>query len=114
MPAHAFSLPDTEEFSTARPRLGPQVDVTVVPPRPPAVPEHRLMLAVLEQALADFHSSALAGEPEDRFVQELIGWFASTDRTGSYGFETICDVLGFQPEMIRRRLRRVSWSGGRR
>ena len=72
-------------------------------------PERRLMLAVLESAIADWlvrretcvrprHDARVSVE------EDLAGWFASSDHTWPYSFENICSTLGLDAAGIRRRL----------
>jgi hypothetical protein len=72
-------------------------------------PERRLMLAVLESAIADWlvrRDLRIAPRHPTRVVldDDLPGWFASTDRRWPYSFENICAALGLDAGGIRRRL----------
>ena len=96
-----------------REEIGRWVDpgVLVVPsPRARAQqPERRLMLAVLESAIADWlvrrDRQVAARHARPVAVHEdLAGWFASEDRRWPYSFENICAALGLDAGSIRRRL----------
>ena len=70
-------------------------------------PEKRLMLAVLEESVADFQKQVVATTREGRRIfRETEAWFASDDRDWPFTFANICDALGLEPEWIRRGLRR--------
>ena len=78
----------------------------VLPPqffgRPPLTfqPEKRLMLAVLEDALAtlDAHAPHGRGRP---LAREVERWVASTDTSWPFAFQNICDTLGVDAGCIR-------------
>jgi len=72
-------------------------------------PERRLMLAVLESAIADWlvrRETCVAPRHDARVAveEDLAGWFASSDRRWPYSFENICAALGLDAGGIRRRL----------
>jgi hypothetical protein len=77
-------------------------------------PEIRLMLAVMEDAVATLQR--YAHEPSARLqrdFEETIDWVDSKDTVWPYSFENVCSALSFEPESVRRRLsewreRRVS------
>jgi hypothetical protein len=96
-----------------REEIGRWVDPGVlVVPSPQAraqQPERRLMLAVLESAIADWlvrRDTQAAPRHEARITveEDLAGWFASGDRRWPYSFENICAALGLDAGGIRRRL----------
>ncbi len=73
-------------------------------------PEKRLMLAVLEDAVASFQRGVLAGSrTATREFDDVQRWFASEDTAWPYAFLNICHVLGFEPAYLRRGLDR--WLG---
>ena len=79
------------------------------------LPEHRLMRAVLEKALADFDATVDAkGLGDRRIFMDVDQWFASDDITWPCSFACICDVLDLEPAAIRARLRRRSVAVPRR
>jgi len=67
--------------------------------------EHRLMLAILEDAVSIHVKSWSGGFVTRRDVREAREWLASNDRSLPFGFEFICDVLGLDPSYIRRGIR---------
>jgi hypothetical protein len=65
-------------------------------------PEKKLMVAVLEEALATILGSGEApSEARRQVAQEAWHWFASDDRSGPFTFATICDVLGLDADRVR-------------
>jgi hypothetical protein len=76
-------------------------------------PEKRLMLAVLEDAVASFQRTALAtGRIPTREFAEVRSWFERDDDSWPYSFTNICHMLGFEPSYLRSGLDR--WLAGRR
>ena len=72
------------------------------------VPEVRLMLAVMEDAVAYYQRLALESEQhEQQLFAELREWIESDDTSWPYSFENICDALHLEPESLRRGL--ASW-----
>ncbi len=66
-------------------------------------PERRLMAAVLEEAIAALLAGATQANSERRAAaREAERWFASDARLGPFAFVTICDVLGLDPDGVRR------------
>lgn len=65
-------------------------------------PEKRLMLAVLEDAVATYRRSATtAGAAAARERAAVAAWFASDDTAWPFAFLNICHVLGFEPGWLR-------------
>jgi hypothetical protein len=74
--------------------------------RVPKEPEYRLIVAVLEDAVDCYQKYALAREPKARqLFEDAAEWIESDDRRWPYSFVSICDVLGLNPEYVRRGLR---------
>ncbi|HYB97931.1 MAG TPA: hypothetical protein VEC57_02245 [Candidatus Limnocylindrales bacterium] len=70
--------------------------------------EHRLMAAVLEEALATFRLGVDSGSPERRKRYfEVSRWFASRDCEWLYSFESICASLGIDSDYMRAGLRKL-------
>ena len=67
--------------------------------------EHRLMLAILEDAVSLHVKSWSVGFVTRRDIREAREWLASGDRSLPFSFESICDVLGLDPSYIRRGIR---------
>jgi hypothetical protein len=63
--------------------------------------EHRLMLAILEDAVAIFVKS-LSGSAGRREARAARAWLESRDHSTPFAFEYVCDVLGFDSDCIRR------------
>lgn len=76
--------------------------------RPSDRGEKRLMLAVLEEAVATFQrhvdSRTRSGQ---RIFQEAQDWIVSTDSDWPFAFENICYALDIEPEFLRAGL--MSW-----
>ena len=70
-------------------------------------PEKRLMLAVLEDALACFqkHFSSRGGRGL-RLFRETEEWIFRADGNQPFSFTNICEVVGFDPQYIRQGLLR--------
>lgn len=72
---------------------------------PSLQPEKRLMLAVLEEAVAVFQKHVLATRRRGkRLFAEAEQWFASRDREWPFSFENICVALDIEPDYLRRGL----------
>jgi hypothetical protein len=71
-------------------------------------PEKRLMLAVLEDALDCFqkHFSSRGGRGL-RIFRETEEWIFREDSGRLFSFDNICEVVGFDPQYMRRQL--VKW-----
>jgi hypothetical protein len=68
--------------------------------------ERLLMYAVLEDALSCYRQYAGSRLPRTRQLhQDAREWVASEDRSSLFAFQTICDALDIDPNMIRGRLR---------
>ena len=75
-------------------------------PRSPAQRsgEHRLMLAILADAVALFGKSLSGGAVNQNEVRAARVGLESRDRSLPFTFECICDLLGFDSAYIRRGL----------
>ena len=68
--------------------------------------EHRLMLAILEDAVDVYRKQAGARDARRQAMfAEAETWIESTDRTWIFSFENICEALGIEVEYLRRGLR---------
>ncbi len=74
-------------------------------------PEHRLMLAVLEDAVHTYQLGCRADGAARRPFQETERWFTSDDTAWPFSFVTICQVWGLDPDYVRAGLAR--WRTGR-
>jgi hypothetical protein len=74
-------------------------------PRRKIAPEHRLMIAVLHDALECFTKSRSAEDNRGkRRFRETAQWFQSRDTAWPYAFECICEVLDLDADAVRQRL----------
>lgn len=74
---------------------------------PRSEPEKRLMVAVLEEAIALVVNTPSSARNGRRTVlREAQRWFASDDRSSPFAFATICDVLGLDAGRVRQALAR--------
>ena len=70
-------------------------------------PEHRLMLAVLEDAVYSYQQSCDSRTARDRrLAHETEQWFESEETGSPFSFVTICQVFGLDPDYLRAGLRR--------
>lgn len=68
-------------------------------------PEKRLMLAVLEEAVATFQRTARdPGRRGRRLHHEAADWFASADASWPYAYHNVCETLGIEAEWLRQGL----------
>ena len=65
-------------------------------------PEQGLVLAVLKDALLNYRKHLHSSKKSLRRDRE---WFFANDRDRVFSFESVCAVLGFDPQSIRKRLR---------
>jgi hypothetical protein len=78
----------------------------------PLSPERELMVAVLEEALIDYQRCASARDEKGmkRFA-EAEAWILETDSEWIFSFINCCEVLGIDPDYLRRGLLR--WKQGK-
>ena len=68
-------------------------------------PERDLALAVVEQALNDLVNHRFAKRrPEQRVYWEAYDWVAAEDCEWPFSFVNLCDSLGLDAELTRRRI----------
>jgi len=68
--------------------------------------EQRLMAAILEDAITVYSkSSAPKGSKARQILRETERWLRSRDRTWTFSFLRVCEMLGLDPVAIRRVLR---------
>jgi len=64
-------------------------------------PEKRLMLAVLEDAIACFQKYIFARDGRGKTLfQEAEEWIVERNSDWLFSFESICEVLGFNPHYV--------------
>ena len=72
-------------------------------------PEREFVIAVLEDAIHCYQKYAFSGTRRGRrLFREVEIWLTKPDARAAISFEYICDVLGVDPDSIRRTLKR--WS----
>lgn len=80
-----------------------------------ALPEKRLMLAVLEDAVIRFQKYApMRNHREARLFYEAQDWLFDTDNEWWFSFENICAHLGLDPDYVRRGLKGATDGRARR
>jgi len=67
--------------------------------------EHRLVLAILADAIAVYVKSPSGGAVRKHEARGARAWLESRDRSSPFAFEWICDVLGLDSSRLRRGLR---------
>jgi hypothetical protein len=79
------------------------------------IPEHRLMLAVLEDAVAVFKAGCVSQHLGSRpLFRDTAAWFASDDTSSPFSFVTICELFAIDPDYLRSGLRRwQAWHADR-
>lgn len=69
-------------------------------------PEHRLMLAVLEDAIRSYQRYASSSRRHSRrLFREAEEWFASDAATWPFSFVVICETFDLEPGYVRAGLR---------
>jgi hypothetical protein len=75
------------------------------PARPPT-PYHRLLVAVLEDAIRCFQRNAGARRgPRRALFREVKEWLFDANGTGFMSFPVVCESLGIEAALLRRHLR---------
>jgi hypothetical protein len=73
-----------------------------------AMPEKRLLLAVLEDAVITFQRYTTSTQRRgQRLFREAEAWIVSDDVRWTCSFQNVCDVLGFDSEYLRQGL--LAW-----
>jgi hypothetical protein len=100
---------DAESLSALRSRAPSARLAGGYEPRSPAElsGEHRLVLAILEDAIALYVKSLSEGAVAQHEARGARVWLKSRDRSSPFAFESICDLLGLDSDYIRRGLRTV-------
>ena len=74
--------------------------------RPQPIPEKRLMIAILADAIHCVRKYRFAtGTERRRAFREAQQWFVDRTSKQLFSFERICDVLGLDADCVRRSLR---------
>lgn len=75
-------------------------------------PEKKLMLAVLEDAIACYQKYVFARDGKGRALfQETEEWIAEKNGDWLFSFASVCDTLGFDPDYLREGL--LHWKADR-
>jgi hypothetical protein len=70
-------------------------------------PEKKLMLAILEYAVASFQKYIFARDSKGKAkFHETEDWILEENSEWIFSFENICEVLGFNPSYVRQGLLR--------
>jgi hypothetical protein len=73
------------------------------------LPEKRLMLAILNDAVAEFRRyAATCDHKGKKRFREVEGWILVKDSKSVFSFENMCAVLGFDCDYLRLGLRRCT------
>ena len=65
-------------------------------------PEKKLMMAVLEDAIACFQKYVFAREGKGKMLfQEAEDWVQDTNSDWLFSFGNVCETLGFNPDYLR-------------
>ena len=73
----------------------------------PLEPEKRLMLSVLEDAVACFQKHLFSRDPRGRALfRDAEEWIVEEGSDWLFSFENICEVLGLDPQYVRQGLLR--------
>lgn len=83
----------------------------------PLEPEKALLLAVLEDGVRSFQDNILPRNKKKQMLfEEAEAWLFDDESNGVFSFVSVCTLLGFDPDYMRRGLRQ--WQeralGGRR
>ena len=68
-------------------------------------PEKKLMLAILEDAVACFQKYLLARDSKGKAqFHDTEAWVFQRDDSGVFSFDIVCETLGLDPDYLRRGL----------
>ncbi|HWH78003.1 MAG TPA: hypothetical protein VNT76_11555 [Candidatus Binatus sp.] len=71
-------------------------------------PEKKLMLAILEDAIACYQKYIFARESKGKALfRETEDWVFAKDENGIFSFDSVCEILALDPDYVRRGL--VEW-----
>ena len=69
------------------------------------LPEKRLMLAILEDAVGCFQNSKFAsGRKQEALFREADSWILGKNSGWLFSFESVCEILGIDPSYLRQKL----------
>jgi len=76
-------------------------------------PEKKLMLAILEDAVACFQKSLSARDGKGKALfREAEQWIEGAGDNNIFTFDSVCEMLGFDPDYLRRGL--AAWKDNAR
>jgi PAS domain-containing protein len=81
-----------------------KIEVSLLPATDerPRTPEERLMVALLEEALASYERGLNSTDPMVRQAsREVDDWVRSHDSEYLFSFESVCEILGLDAECLR-------------
>jgi hypothetical protein len=68
-------------------------------------PEKKLMLAILEDAVACFQKYMFTRDGKGKALfREAEQWIEGNGKDGIFAFDSVCEMLGFDPDYLRRGL----------
>jgi hypothetical protein len=68
-------------------------------------PEKKLMLAILEDAVACFQKYLFARDGKGKALHQEAGeWIAGKSGNGIFSFDSVCEMLGLDPDYLRQGL----------
>ncbi len=67
--------------------------------------EQRLMAAILEDAVAIYSKPPPQASKARQILRETERWLRSNDRSWTFSFLRICEMLGLEPTAVRQTLR---------
>lgn len=68
-------------------------------------PEKKLMLAILEDAVACFQKNIFARDAKGKALQrEAEDWIVGKGSHGIFAFDSVCEMLGLDPDYLRQGL----------
>jgi len=71
-------------------------------------PEKKLMLAILEDAIACYQKYLFARDSKGKALfQEAEEWVEEVNGAGVFAFDSVCETLGLNPDYLRRGL--IEW-----
>ncbi len=84
--------------------------VSLPTPRYQVTPEKRLMLAILQDAVACLEKGFFRPSQRcSRSASEVVQWITQRDSTWLFSFENICENLNFDAEALRQQLFGKEW-----
>ena len=74
------------------------------------LPEQRLMVAVLKDAIYCAYEKNPLGEKGKREQHEALIWIGDTNADATFSFNSVCEVLNIEPEFMRREIGKMDRS----